>query len=70
RLTSALLAGASLRDVKVGIGGQNVTILGDSVIEPTAEDAALVNSTVPQVAGASADAIRRSLLNELLQRTY
>lgn len=70
RLTSALLAGASLRDVKVGIAGQNVIIMGDSVVEPTAEDAALVSSTVSQVAEVSADAIRRALLNELLQRTY
>ena len=70
RLTSALLAGASLRDVKVGVGDQNVIIMGDSVVEPTAEDAALVSSTVPQVTRSSADAIRRALLNEILQRTY
>lgn len=69
-LTGALLAGASIRDVKLGSGGQNVVVMGDTVIQPTDDDAALVKSSVPQVCKSSADAIRRALLNEILQRTY
>ena len=70
KLGNVLLAGAGLRDVKVGGGSQYVTIMDQVIISPTPEDAALANSTIPDLVNSSANAIRKALLQELLNQKY
>lgn len=70
RLTAALVAGARMHDVKVDSSGQAVTIMGDIIIAPTTADATLAGKTVSQVTTATANAIRKSLLSEMLNEQY
>ena len=69
-LGSMLLAGARLQDVKVGGGNQYVIVMGQVLITPTEEDATLAGKPVAEVTTSAANALRRALLQELLEQTY
>lgn len=70
KLGKLLLAGAGLRDVKVGGGSQYVTVMDQVLISPTSDDAALANTSIAEVVSASATAIRKALLQEFLNQKY
>ena len=70
KLGNAFLAGAGLRDVKIGGGNKYVAVMDQALISPTEEDAALASSTIAEVVSASATAIRKALLKELLNNKY
>ncbi len=70
KLTSAMVAGAQIRDVKVEGGGQYVTIGGNIMVAPTQADAALQGKTIPDVTQSAANAIRKALLSEMLNEQY
>jgi beta-barrel assembly-enhancing protease len=69
-LSNTLLAGAQIRDVKIGGGGRYIVISNEVLIAPTEDDARIAGVTVPQVATASIGAIKKALLKELLEQRY
>jgi beta-barrel assembly-enhancing protease len=70
KLTSAMVAGAGMHDVKVEGGNQCVSIAGTIVVSPTPDDAALTGKTVAEVTQSAANAIRKALLSEMLNEQY
>lgn len=70
KLGNVLLAGAGLRDVKVGGGSQYVTVMDQVLISPTTDDAELAGTSISDVVNSSATAIRKALLQELLNQKY
>ncbi len=70
KLSRVLLAGARLHDVKIGGGNQYVVVMGEVLVAPTAEDAALAGRSVAEVVTSASDAIKRSLLKEVLEQQY
>jgi hypothetical protein len=56
--------------VKVGGGNQYVIVMGQVLITPTEEDATLAGKPVTEVTTSAANALRRALLQELLEQTY
>jgi len=70
KLGNLLLAGAGLRDVKIGGGSQYVTIMDQVLISPTMDDAELAGTSVADVVNSTATAIRKALLQEFLNSKY
>lgn len=70
KLDAAFLAGAQMRDIKMGITGKFVKIKDEIIIEPTQEDADLVGSTKQQVTADVAKALRKALWQEQLNSSY
>ena len=70
KLSRLLLAGARLHDVKIGGGNQYVVMMGEVLVAPTQEDAALAGKSVAEVVTSAANAIKRSLLKEVLEQQY
>lgn len=70
QLRRALLAGARIRDVRVGGGDRYVTVFGEIVIAPTPEDAALAGITVAQLTNSASNHIKQALMNEMLQQGF
>ena len=70
KLGNLLLAGAGLRDVKIGGGSQYVTIMDQVLISPTTDDAELAGTSVADVVNSTATAIRKALLQEFLNSKY
>jgi len=70
KLSSLLLAGARIHDVKIGGGGQYVVLMGNVLISPTPEDVALAGSSVSAVTASAANAIKKALVKELLEQKY
>lgn len=68
KLGNLLLAGARIQDVKVGGGGQYVVVMGEIVISPSAEDSALAGTSISKLTASAANAMKRALLKELLER--
>ena len=66
-LSTMLFAGASLHDVKIGGGGQWVTMRGKVVVAPTKEDAELAGTSIDKVVASAQYAIRKALFNERIQ---
>jgi Zn-dependent protease with chaperone function len=69
-LRDVLLSGAMYQDVKVSPDGGSVTIMRESVITPTKEDAALAGISVPEISRTAAAHIRQALMNELINQSY
>ena len=69
KLTNVLLAGAKIRDVKLG-EGNSILVLGQVVLTPTDTDAALAGTSVEKLAASVADAIKRAFFKEILQQAY
>lgn len=69
-LDAALLAGAQMRDVKMGITGKYVKIKNEIVIEPAQEDADLAGQTIQTLSGEAAKALRKVLWQEQLDASY
>ncbi len=70
KIKSALVAGARLHDVKMGGGGQCLTVRNNVVIAPTDEDAELAGATVAEVVSEAAKALRTVLWKELVDQSY
>lgn len=70
KLGKLLLAGAGLRDVKVGGGSQYVTIMDQVLISPTTDDAELAKTSIADIVNSSAVTIRKALLQEFLNQKY
>lgn len=70
KLGKLLLAGAGLRDVKVGGGSQYVTVMDQVLISPTSDDAALAKTSIADIVNSSAVTIRKALLQEFLNQKY
>ena len=70
KLGNALLAGAGLRDVKIGGGSQFVTIMDQVLVSPAEEDAALAKTSIAEVVNSTATALRKALLQEFLNQKY
>lgn len=70
KLSSLLLAGARLLDVKLGGGGRYVVLMGEILVAPTPEDAELAGTSVTEVTTSVANAIKKALLKEMLDRKY
>lgn len=70
RLQLAFLAGAQMRDIKMGITGKFVKIKDEIIFEPTQEDADLIGATKQKVAGDAAKALRKVLWQEQLDASY
>ncbi|MCL6629652.1 MAG: M48 family metallopeptidase, partial [Armatimonadetes bacterium] len=67
KLSGLLLAGASMHNVTLGGDSKQSLIVMDQVlVTPTPEDAALVGSSVSQVAKSAANALRTALIKERL----
>lgn len=69
-LRNVLVSGARYHNVKLDDLGRQVVILGEVVLAPTKEDAALANTTVPDLAAASAQKIKKALVKEMLNEGY
>lgn len=70
KLTDAMIAGAQMNEVKVNTSGQCVTIKGNTIVAPSAADAALAGKTIPELIASTANAIRKALLSERLNEQY
>ena len=70
KLGNMLLAGAGLRDVKIGGGSQFVTVMDQVLVSPAEEDAALAKTSIAEVVNSTATAIRKALLQEFLNEKY
>ena len=68
-LGNMLLAGARIRDVKVGGGGQYVVMMDKVLIAPTPEDAELAGASVSEVVTSAVNAIKKALFQERLGPT-
>jgi beta-barrel assembly-enhancing protease len=69
-LSNVLLEGARMHDVKLGGNGTSVVVAGKVIVLPTEEDAVLAGKSVPQVAAAAYNSIKRALMNEMLEGRY
>lgn len=69
-LDAAFLAGAQMRDIRMGITGKYVKIKEEIVIEPTQQDADLAATTVQKVAADAAKSLRKVLWQEQLDSSY
>ncbi len=69
-IDAAFLAGAQMRDIKMGITGRYVKIKDTIVIEPTQEDADLAGVTIQKVAADAAKSLRKVLWQEQLDASY
>jgi hypothetical protein len=65
-----MLSGARYRDVKIASDGASVIVLGETIISPTKDDAALAGLTVNQTANAALLHIRQALMKEVLEEGY
>jgi len=70
KLEVAFLAGAQMRDIKMGVTGKFVKIKDEIILEPTQDDADLVGTTVQKVTADAAKALRKVLWQEQLDSSY
>lgn len=70
KLGSLLLAGATIRDVKVGGGGLYVVVMDQVIFAPTQEDADLAGKNVPDTTDSIVNALKRAFLRERLGQSY
>lgn len=68
-LSQALISGARMNNVRIGNNGSAVMIMGKPIICPTDEDAALAGTSIEQMAKSASDAIKKAMLNELLEQS-
>jgi Zn-dependent protease with chaperone function len=70
RIDAAFLAGAQMRDIRMGITGKFVKIKDEIIIEPTQDDADLAGTTIQKVAADAARSLRKVLWQEQLDSSY
>lgn len=68
-LSQALISGARMNNVRIGNNGRTVMVLSKPIYSPTDEDAALAGTSVEQITKSAADAIKKAMLNELLEQS-
>lgn len=68
-LGQVMIQGARMNNVRVGNSGRSVMIMGKAIISPTDEDAKLAGASVEQITKSAAEAIKKAMLNELLEQS-
>ena len=68
-LTNVLLAGAKMRDVRIG-SDSTIVIMGQTVVTLTEADAALAKVPLATLTASTTDAIKRAFFSEILQNAY
>ncbi|MHB0999506.1 MAG: M48 family metalloprotease [Armatimonadota bacterium] len=68
-LGSLLMNGARMHNVKISGDGRSVMLMGKTVVAPANEDAVLAGKSVEQLTQSAAKAIKKALLNELLEQS-
>ena len=68
-LSQTLISGARMNNVRIGNNGSAVMVMGKPIICPTDEDAALAGTSIEQITKSAADAIKKAMLNELLEQS-
>lgn len=68
-LGEVLIEGARMSNVRLANDGKCVMIMGKAIITPTKEDAQLAGTSIEEVAKSASEAIKRAMLNELLEQS-
>jgi predicted Zn-dependent protease len=68
-LGQAFIEGARMNNVRLGNNNTSVVIMGKTIITPTESDAELAGMSVEELTKSASNAIKRAMLNELLEQS-